>query len=507
MKKILSFILCAVLTLSAAAPAFAADKTGTYLVTADVVFIYSEATEVSQKTGEITKGKYITVTETAGPFGKAFFPTIGISGWVNMSALTRSTADDGKTDIIRLRLGFTGKTEFVQGEEELDLTGLTVYAVHKPAGGKEFEEEITGFKVYADSLKNLGDKTVTVTYSPDGTNTLFSAELPVKVIPVPVSSLTIVSLPAKTSYKEHETFDFTGLSLKVAYNDGRPAKTFNAAQIKADPDFTFSGEIYSPLEPGSRTVTVTYKYEQITASFSLNVSKRVLTKLTVKNQPSSLVTYSKTSAPDISGLVLHAVYDNLEEEDVAAAKCTVSCKPAAFILGGGNPVTVSYGGKSVTLYYTLAKNAVKGIFVKTPAVLVFRAGFDIDLSKTIVYTEYLDGTLVPLSKKDYTMTEIDKNITGTQNIIVTGGAYSAVFSIYITPYYGKGDIDGNGKVNVSDARLALRGAIGLIKLGGLTLTAADADLSGKAEVTDARLILRNAIGLENFIRDSKVLLP
>ena len=57
------------------------------------------------------------------------------------------------------------------------------------------------------------------------------------------------------------------------------------------------------------------------------------------------------------------------------------------------------------------------------------------------------------------------------------------------------DIDGNGKINSSDARLALRRAAKLDQLNDFRNTAADADGNGKVTSGDARLILRIAAGL------------
>lgn len=72
------------------------------------------------------------------------------------------------------------------------------------------------------------------------------------------------------------------------------------------------------------------------------------------------------------------------------------------------------------------------------------------------------------------------------------------------PDFIYGDVDGNKKVETADARLALRGSIGL-KDAGIELTdktsanflAADVDCDGKLTTSDARLILRFSIGLEN----------
>lgn len=60
-----------------------------------------------------------------------------------------------------------------------------------------------------------------------------------------------------------------------------------------------------------------------------------------------------------------------------------------------------------------------------------------------------------------------------------------------------GDLDGDDLVTASDARLALRGAVGLEKYapGSVEFRAADADGNNKLEAGDARLILRRAVGL------------
>ena len=61
-----------------------------------------------------------------------------------------------------------------------------------------------------------------------------------------------------------------------------------------------------------------------------------------------------------------------------------------------------------------------------------------------------------------------------------------------------GDVDSNGKVDATDARTALRAAVGLDKLNAAELALADVDFDGDVDATDARLILRAAVGLEQL---------
>ena len=64
--------------------------------------------------------------------------------------------------------------------------------------------------------------------------------------------------------------------------------------------------------------------------------------------------------------------------------------------------------------------------------------------------------------------------------------------------YKLGDVDSSDKVDATDARLALRAAVGLDKLDDAQTKAADVDKSGVVDATDARIILRVAVGLDTL---------
>ena len=57
-----------------------------------------------------------------------------------------------------------------------------------------------------------------------------------------------------------------------------------------------------------------------------------------------------------------------------------------------------------------------------------------------------------------------------------------------------GDVDGDGKVTSTDARLALQAAAGKVDLTEEQKKAADVDGDGKVTSTDARLILQDSVG-------------
>lgn len=68
------------------------------------------------------------------------------------------------------------------------------------------------------------------------------------------------------------------------------------------------------------------------------------------------------------------------------------------------------------------------------------------------------------------------------------------------PAYEIGDVDNDGRISAADARLALRGSVGLEKMEKDTqrFLSADADGDGNITSADARLILRVSVNLDKF---------
>ncbi|MBQ6066949.1 MAG: dockerin type I repeat-containing protein, partial [Clostridia bacterium] len=65
----------------------------------------------------------------------------------------------------------------------------------------------------------------------------------------------------------------------------------------------------------------------------------------------------------------------------------------------------------------------------------------------------------------------------------------------------RGDVDHDGKISSADARLALRGSVGLEELTADFIMRADVDRNGKVESSDARTILRTSVNLDTIDQD------
>lgn len=496
MKKLISAILTFTM-LFALMPLCFASGTGRYVVVNEVTSVFSTPGITGQKIAELTKNTVVDITEIRNElFGKVYIPKDGVTGWVQMGALEAIETPEPDSSITGIKIKqLPVKTEYTDGTEELDLTGLEVVSL----GSDGKEALITGYSVYAPEMKVPGEKTVTVSYSPDGVNS-YTDSFKVTVKRLPVTGISVKEKP-KTEYSENQPLDLTELVVVCSFSEGEDV-LYTYSQMENNPDFIIEGsqgeKQGTALSKGSHTIKVTYKYSDIFTEFSVNVTARRLTGLTIKQQPENLTVYDNKKIPALDGLVLEASYDNGEKEDVYHYSCEAVCDPSQFIIGPGNRVDVYFGGMYVTLEFRYSEAVPEKITLEFPKgfTLNFFKGEVIDLSPVRVRLVYSDDTFEYVT--DYKMSTPDLTVTGTQHISVTYKEFSEVFVINISPYFSKGDVDGNGIIASNDARQTLRAAVGLTKLNGMTFFAGDADRDDKISANDARLILRASVGLENL---------
>lgn len=105
---------------------------------------------------------------------------------------------------------------------------------------------------------------------------------------------------------------------------------------------------------------------------------------------------------------------------------------------------------------------------------------------TVTTTKYIYSTKEH-EETTVTVTESTTADTTTKPVTVTE----------ITEIYLNGDVDNDGKVSASDARLTLRAGAGLEKLDALAAEAADVNGDGRITAKDARSILRYAAKLSD----------
>lgn len=449
--------------------------------------LFKQADSTSGILAYLNKDTFVDITGIYGLYGKAVID--GNTGYVSLLKMNYCGSSDGD-GISSLRVtSLPYKTSYVDGEEEFDASGLAVSALNADGTAKE----ISGYTVVAPEMKGPGTKTVTVRYSAPGYTAVHTVTFNVTVTRVPLKALVITSLPDKTSYIEGQTPDLTGLTVKAVYSDGRADRTFTAAQMRADSDFTLTschGEAAgSPIpSAGVHTIKISYKYDDITAEFALNAVAKTLTGIEITKAPGSTEIY-EGQTPSFAGMVVSALYDNGLSSPVTDYKVSYDTLKV-----GANTVTVAYGGFSRTFTLTVKALVMTGLKINPPSVTSYLLGSKADFDDMTVYAVYNSGEEKLVT--DYTVSVPDMNKLGKQTVTVSYGGQTAEFTINITASYLKGDIDLDGSVTAADARLALRAAIDLDTLKGIPLLAADVDSDNAVTAADARLILRAAIELE-----------
>ncbi len=138
-----------------------------------------------------------------------------------------------------------------------------------------------------------------------------------------------------------------------------------------------------------------------------------------------------------------------------------------------------------------------------------------EVTEEDIYIHYLTHTMLLQEEKAPTCTE--DGCEQHYYCLNCGGTFSGP-GVYVDPTVEKlghdyvdgvctrcgdkdyilGDVDGNGKIESADARLALRAAVGLETLTEEQTLAADVDGTPGLSSSDARLILRVSVGLESF---------
>lgn len=212
------------------------------------------------------------------------------------------------------------KLEYYVGDE-LDPSGLVITASFSNGTKKDITD---GISYSPSKLNTAGNQTITLKYEGH------SATVSVVVHEIEITSVSIKSKPSKTEYFEGDSFDPSGMSLTVKYNNGT-SKTVS------------SGYKYGPAtlsKTGDQEITVTY--EGISTKFSVSVSSVSVSSVSIKSNPTK-TTYTCGDTLNTSGLKLTVKYSNGKEETVSSG---FSCSPSTLSSEGKQTVTVSYGGKS-----------------------------------------------------------------------------------------------------------------------------------------------------------------
>ena len=319
------------------------------------------------------------------------------------------------------------KMSYYQGDA-LDSTGLTLTATYN--NGKT-ETVTTGFTCSALDSSSAGQKTITVTYQ--GLTTTFS----VTVIAVNLVSVSVKTMPNKTSYFTGEPFDQTGLTLTATYNNG------NTETISSGIECTG----FSSATAGQKTVTASYGGKSTT--FTVEVKAIVPTGITVKTAPNK-TEYFVGDSYDGTGLVVNVTYNNGTNKDITTGFTTSGFSSAT---AGKNTVTVSYEGFTATFDVTIKAVELTGIEIaKQPNKTTFNTGDELDTTGLVLTLKYNNGT-IGTTDTGYTVSGYNTDTAGEQTITVTYQGFTATYKVtLIQSYADYAEVD--AAISAANAKIA-----------------------------------------------------
>ena len=310
--------------------------------------------------------------------------------------------------------------------EELDVSGanieLTYDSGQKPSNVVKLEW-CSGF----DS-STVGTKTVTITYPDTDCTASFQVEV------VTEKSIKLVK-PSKLVYFVGEEEDTAGLAVSVEYSNGESALL--------ESGYTVSG--FSSASVGEKTITV--KYKELTATYTVSVVEPALLSLTIDKNPGKL-SYYIGEALDLSGIKVTAHYENGITADVSSKVRAEGDLSSV----GVKKITVVYSErdfiKTAEYEVTVTDVQIKNIkFSSYPKKTVYAENEAFDPTGIAITVTYNNGT-----------TE-----TVTENILYTGFSTDTIGKKTVTLHYGGYQLNFEVEVVVAASHVHKEGEFKLTK--------------------------------------------
>ena len=178
------------------------------------------------------------------------------------------------------------------------------------------------------------------------------------------------------------------LTVTAQYNDGSSSPV-------AATDYTLSGT----LAPGTSVITVQYGGKETT--FTVNVTARALTGISITKQPIK-TSYIAGQSFDPAGMEVTAQYNDGTSEAVTG----YTYAPSGALNANDTKVTVTYAGKTADVTIDVFDKSVSGInasFNQGSVAIYPATSLDTLKSMLTVTAQYNDGSSSPVAATDYTL--------------------------------------------------------------------------------------------------------
>lgn len=281
------------------------------------------------------------------------------------------------------------------------------------------------FALVSDNLENnswedMGKMASTDARLPNADSTI-KAYTTDTLIDESLKSIEIKTMPTKTSYKEREDFDGTGMVITAKYNSKiNPTKDIDISKCKI-----VDGE---DLQLDTKTVTV--EYEGQTVTVPITVTENPLESMEITTPPTK-TKYVIGQSFDKTGMKITGKYESGITREITDYTITDGEK----LTLDQTSVTISFKDKIVTQPITVEdKKATKiEITTRPKKVEYIQNKEDLDLSEGILTITYNDNTTeeISLASKDVTVSGFDNTKLGKNEITVNYLEQTTSFEVEI----------------------------------------------------------------------------
>lgn len=317
-------------------------------------------------------------------------------------------------EITKMEITAPSKLEYIEGQE-LDLTGASILLTYNDSSSKTIsiiKDMISGY----DNSK-IGKQVVNVTYQNQ------SATFEVNVIKKAITNIEMNSLPNKVNYIVNQTFDITGATFKVTYNNDETEIITVTNEMVTIPALS---------SLGSKTVKVVY--DGFETSFNIIVRNKALTAIEIFKAPDR-VEYIEGQQLDITGGKLLLIYDDNSKEiiDLDSTMCNVDMNQ----IGEKVDVEVSYNELKTSYSIKIdAKTVTAMKWIEEPDILQFKEGKPFIFSGKLELT-YNNGSveIINANSDDFIIKGYDNSKVGQQviDIVCKGTNVSVDQTVEILP--------------------------------------------------------------------------
>ena len=223
------------------------------------------------------------------------------------------------------------KTSY-QYEEVISYAGLSIKGKYADGSEIDVTKMCTFSTPEGNTFSPNTDTTIVVSYQ--------SLSCSFNLTALSLSSLAITELPTTIAYSEGEVIDYSGLVATATYSDNSTKDVTSVC--------TFSPASGKSFDPSiDLTVTVTYTENEISRFQSFNLTEKVLTELSVANQPNK-TKYKFKDKVTYDGLKITAKYSDGTDENVTN-NCSFSLpSEQQYNSNIDTTVTVTYTTKTCT---------------------------------------------------------------------------------------------------------------------------------------------------------------